>query len=148
VLGVDELTSDERFIDAVSRLGNKEELWAILEARFAARPAAEWVDLLSAASVPVAPVKNVLEALGDARAAGDGSIVAVRNGEACFENVATPIRFLNTAEVEPAYPPGLGADTVDILTGELGLPRPEVESLVADRVVAAPSLAESAPQLP
>jgi CoA:oxalate CoA-transferase len=148
VLGVGELTSDERFIDAVSRLRNREELWAILEARFAARPTAEWVDLLSAASVPVAPVKNVLEALGDARAAADGSIVAVRNGEACFENVATPIRFLNTAEVEPAYPPGLGADTVDILTGELGLPRPEVESLIADRVVAAPSLAEPAPQLP
>ena len=144
VLGVGELTSDERFIDAVSRLRNKEELWAILEARFAARPTAEWVDLLSAASVPVAPVKNVLEALGDARAAGDGSVVAVRNGEACFENVATPIRFLNTAEVEPGYPPGLGADTVDILTGELGLSRAEVESLIADRVVAAPSRAEPA----
>jgi CoA:oxalate CoA-transferase len=145
VLGVGELTSDERFTDAVSRLRNKEDLWAILEARFATRPAAEWVDLLSAASVPVAPVKNVLEALGDAQAAGDGSIVAVRNGEACFENVATPIRFLNTDDVEPAYPPGLGADTVDILTGELGLSRPEVESLIADRAVAAPSLAEPAP---
>jgi CoA:oxalate CoA-transferase len=138
VLGVGELTSDERFTDAVSRLRNKKELWAILEARFAARPAAEWVDLLSAASVPVAPVKNVLEALSDARAAGDGSVVAVRNGEACFENVATPIRFLNTAEVEPAYPPGLGADTVGILTGDLGLGQLEVKSLVADGVVAVP----------
>ena len=82
-------------------------------------------------------MKNVIEALGDARAAGDGSIVAVRNDEACFENVATPIRFLNTTEVEPGYPPGLGADTMSILSGELGLPRPEVESLIADRVVAA-----------
>ncbi|HEX3713140.1 MAG TPA: CoA transferase [Trebonia sp.] len=136
VLGFGELTGDERFADAVSRLRNKQELWAILEARFATRPAADWVDLLSAASVPVAPVKNVLEALDDARAAGDGSIVSVSDGEACFENVATPIRFLNTAEVEPGYPPGLGADTAAILACELGLPAPEVESLIADGVVA------------
>jgi len=139
VLGVGELTADERFTDAASRLRNKHELWAILEARFASRPAAEWVELLSAASVPVAPVKDVLEALGDARAAGDGSVVAVSDGESCFENVASPIRFLDTAEVEPGYPPGLGADTVDILTAELGLARPEVESLIADGAVAAPS---------
>ncbi len=136
-LGVGELAADERFSDAVARLRNKEQLWALLEARFATRPAADWVDLLSAASVPVAPVRNVLEALGDARAAGDGSIVEVGNGDTRFENVATPIRFPGTAEVEPGYPPALGADTIGILTGELGLTRPEVESLIADGAVAA-----------
>jgi crotonobetainyl-CoA:carnitine CoA-transferase CaiB-like acyl-CoA transferase len=136
VLGVSELVGDERFADAASRLRNKEELWAILEARFAERPAADWIDLLSAASVPVAPVKNVLEALADARAADDGSLVVVRNDEAAFENVATPIRFVNTTDVEPRYPPALGADTVGILVGELGIAQSEVESLIADRVVA------------
>jgi crotonobetainyl-CoA:carnitine CoA-transferase CaiB-like acyl-CoA transferase len=135
VLGVDELTGDERFADAAGRLRNKRELWAILEARFSRRPAAEWAELLAAASVPVALVKNVLEALGDARAAGDGSIVVVGNGEASFENVATPIRFPGTAAVEPGYPPALGADTVAILAGELGLSDREIESLIADHVV-------------
>jgi len=139
VLGVGELTGDERFADAASRLRNKQELWAILAARFAQRPAAEWAEVLAAASVPVALVKNVLEALGDARAAEDGSIVAVGNGEACFENVATPIRFFDTAGVEPRYPPALGGDTVGILAGELGLPDEEVETLIADRVVGAPA---------
>ena len=134
-LGVGELVADERFTDAVARLRNKEELWALLEARFATRPAAEWVDLLSAASVPVAAVRNVLEALGDARAAGDGSIVEVSNGQNRFENVATPIRFPGTAEAAPGYPPALGADTVGILTKELGLSGPEVESLIADGAV-------------
>ena len=139
VLGAAELTGDERFADAASRLRYKQELWTVLEARFAERPVAEWAELLAAASVPVAPVKNVLEALSDARAAGDGSIVVVGNGEDCFENVAAPVRFGNTAEVEPAYPPALGEDTVAILVGELGLPEREVESLIADRVVAVPA---------
>jgi CoA:oxalate CoA-transferase len=142
VLGVSELTSDERFRDAASRLRNKEELWAILEARFAGRPAAEWVDLLAAASVPVALVRNVLEALDDARDAGDGSLVVVGKDGAVFENVATPIRFVNTTEVVPGYPPTLGEDTVGILTGELGYPEAEVEALIADGVVASAQLTE------
>ncbi|WP_030258387.1 CaiB/BaiF CoA-transferase family protein [Streptacidiphilus jeojiense] len=142
VLGVDELVVDQRFVDAASRLSNKEALWAILEARFAERPAAEWVELLAAASVPVAPVRNVLEALADARAAGDGSLVVVQKDGTAFENVATPIRFVNTAEVEPSYPPTLGEDTVRILVDELGLPESEVAALIADRVVAGASLAE------
>jgi CoA:oxalate CoA-transferase len=141
VLGVSELTGDERFADAASRLRHKEQLWAVLEARFALRPAAQWVDLLSAASVPVAAVKNVLEALDDARAAGDGSLVTVSSAQASFENVATPIRFADTAAVEPGYPPALGADTAAIL-GELGLSALEVEALIADRVVAAAPAAE------
>jgi crotonobetainyl-CoA:carnitine CoA-transferase CaiB-like acyl-CoA transferase len=142
VLGIDELTGDERFLDAARRLRNKEELWAILESRFAERPASEWVDLLTEASVPVAQVKNVHEALTDARAAGDGSILVVRNENASFENVATPIRFVATADAEPSYPPALGEDTIGILVGELGLAEPEVESLIADRIVAVPSAAE------
>lgn len=143
VLGVAELIEDERFVDAGSRLRNKEALWEILEARFAERTAAEWVDALAGASVPVAPVKNVLEALTDARAADDGSLVLVREDELSFENVATPIRFVGTARVEPTYPPQLGADTVDVLVSELGFSEADVAAMVADRVVVATAMAET-----
>ncbi|KHK97826.1 carnitine dehydratase [Microbacterium mangrovi] len=135
VLGVPELVGDARFVDAAARLRNKEALWEILEARVATRPAAEWVDLLAAASVPVAPVKNVLEALDDARRADDGSLVTVRGATASFENVATPIRFVGTAGVDPTYPPRLGADTVGLLVDELGLPWEHVAELVESGVV-------------
>lgn len=137
VLGVNELVSDGRFLDAASRLQNKEALWEILEERFAERPAAEWVKLLADASVPVAPVKNVLEALEDAREAQDGSLITLGKGATSFENVATPIRFVDTVDVEPAYPPALGADTLSILTGELGMSSAEVAELLADGVIRA-----------
>ena len=140
VLEVEELVTDERFLDAPSRLRNKLELWPVLEARFATRPAAEWVELLAAASVPVSPVKNVLEALADARAAADGSIVVVADQEHSFENVATPIRFVGGADVTPVYPPTLGADTVDILVSELGFGPDEIEAMIADGVVGAQRL--------
>ncbi|MEV6345930.1 CoA transferase [Actinoplanes sp. NPDC051851] len=142
VLGVDELIADPRFADAAGRLRHKEQLWAVLEARFATRPAGDWVEALAAASVPAAPVKNVLEALADARAAGDGSLIEVKGEGASFENVATPIRFVGTADVEPGYPPALGADTAGILVGELGFSESEVDAMIADRVVFADALAE------
>jgi crotonobetainyl-CoA:carnitine CoA-transferase CaiB-like acyl-CoA transferase len=142
ILGVDELVSDARFIDAASRLRNRDQLWAILEARVAERPAAEWVELLTAASVPVAPVKNVLEALEDARLADDGSLLTVRTDDVAFESVATPIRFVGIENAEAAYPPALGADTVDILVDELGLVREDVDALIADGVILAAKAAQ------
>jgi len=136
-LDVPELIVDARFVDAASRLRNKDALWAILEARVATRPAAEWVQLLTAGSVPVAPVRNVLEALQDARAADDGSLLTVRGDSAAFENVATPIRFVDTAEVEAAYPPALGGDTFELLIDELGYSEAAVQALVEDGVLGA-----------
>ena len=132
-----ELIGDDRFVDAAARLRNKQALWAILEARVATRPAAEWVDLLTAASVPVAPVRNVLEALQDARDADDGSLITVRGETAEFENVATPIRFVNTADVDAAYPPALGGDTFALLTEELGYSESDVQTMVDDHVLGA-----------
>lgn len=137
VLGVPELVADERFATAAGRLRNKEQLWDILESRFAERPAEDWVRLLSDASVPVAPVKNVLEALEDARTADDGTLITVSDGDRSFENVATPIRFVDTEGVEAQYPPALGQDTVDILTHDLGIPHSEVQRLLSDGVIGA-----------
>lgn len=137
VLGLDALVTDDRFMSAELRLANREPLWDILEERFASRPAAEWVDLLAAASVPVALVKNVLEALEEAREAGDGTLLTVRGPNATFENVATPIRFVDTVDTTPRYPPGLGEDTVAILRDELGIAADELDALLRDGVIAA-----------
>lgn len=137
VLALDDLIIDERFVDAAGRLQNKEALWAILEERVSEKPAAEWVDLLTSESVPVALVKNVLEALTDAQNADDGSLVTVSNGLHTFENVATPIRFVDGVDIAPTYPPELGADTFDILRNRLRLSEEVIASLVADGVVGA-----------
>lgn len=136
VLGLDELIVDERFSSAAGRLTNKHALWELLEARVSQRSAREWVALLTDASVPVALVKNVLEALTDARTE-DGSLLVVANDDLEFENVATPIRFVNTVNVPPLYPPTLGQDTIDILMAGLGLTDDDVASLLADGVVGA-----------
>lgn len=136
-LDLSDLPSDQRFEDADRRLANRDALWEILEARFSQRPSGVWVERLGAAGVPVAPVKDVLEALADARSADDGSLITIGDGAAAFENVATPISFAGTSTLPPRYPPALGADTFAILE-ELGYDPAEVESMFLDRVVATP----------
>lgn len=143
VLGIEELVRDERFTDAALRLANKEELWQLLEQGFAQEPAAVWVERLTSAQVPVAPVQSVLEALQDARSADDGSLITVSNGSAAFENVATPVRFVDTNLVEPTYPPRLGEHSREILFGDLGLSPDEVDALFAERAVLAAGVPET-----
>lgn len=137
VLGIERLTADPRFRSGAARLAHQEELAPLLEAAFGQRPAAAWVDLLVARSVPAALIKNVPEALADARAAGRGMIVPLTSPEGeVIETVATPIRYPGAAPVQHRFPPRLGADTDQILR-ELGYTSSQIAELRARHVLGA-----------
>ena len=63
LVGAPELASDARFSEREARLRHRAELTAALEARLAARPAAEWEELLVAAGVPAGGVLTVPDIL-------------------------------------------------------------------------------------
>jgi len=146
VLGLERLTADPRFRTGAERLAHQAELAPLLESAFGRRPAAAWVDLLVARSVPAALIKNVPEALGDARSAGRGMIIPLTGpaGET-IETVATPIRYGGPADgsgSEPGtaryrFPPRLGADTDQILR-ELGYTSARIAELRDRRILADP----------
>jgi crotonobetainyl-CoA:carnitine CoA-transferase CaiB-like acyl-CoA transferase len=61
-IGLPELPADERFATNRARVAHIAELGDALEAVFRTEPAAHWVELLRAASVPVGPINDVAEA--------------------------------------------------------------------------------------
>jgi crotonobetainyl-CoA:carnitine CoA-transferase CaiB-like acyl-CoA transferase len=61
-LGRPELPADERFATNSARVANVDALGAEIESVLRTRPAAEWIDVLRAASVPVGPINDVAEA--------------------------------------------------------------------------------------
>ncbi|MCL7021223.1 CoA transferase, partial [Vibrio vulnificus] len=61
--GREDLIGDARFAHPADRKTRREELRTELEAALAARPAAEWEEILSAAGVPAARVLSVPEVL-------------------------------------------------------------------------------------
>jgi itaconate CoA-transferase len=59
VLGRADLLADDRYASNESRVVHRDELESLLEAEFANKSAAEWLDLLRAAGIPCGGVNNV-----------------------------------------------------------------------------------------
>jgi crotonobetainyl-CoA:carnitine CoA-transferase CaiB-like acyl-CoA transferase len=70
VVGLPELARDERFATNGARVANADALADRLGDAFRARPAAEWLDALRAASVPAGPINGVDEAFALAEELG------------------------------------------------------------------------------
>ncbi len=119
---------------------------AILEAVFAARPAAEWIATLSAAGVPVEAVLDADRRAFVARVLDDpvnrqlGRVMRyhyARVGQ--LDQVTVPFRFGPQGLPAPAGTiPGLGADTRAVL-GEAGLDAAQQDKLLAAGTVTAPA---------
>jgi crotonobetainyl-CoA:carnitine CoA-transferase CaiB-like acyl-CoA transferase len=110
-IGRPELAGDERFVDNPSRVRNRDVLIPLLSEVFAAKPAAEWADLLSAAGIPCGPVNDMAQAYQLAASLGLAPIAAVGQ----VPTAASPLRLSRTPVRYDLAPPPLGADTAAIL---------------------------------
>jgi crotonobetainyl-CoA:carnitine CoA-transferase CaiB-like acyl-CoA transferase len=135
-LGLPELVDDPRFANGAARLAHREELWPLLEAAFLRRNAAEWIAPLAELGVPIALIKNVNEALDDAREAGRGMVASLEGeqGEK-IEVVGNPIKFVGAPEQQASYPPALGAHSQRVLEDWLSLDAASVDALCEAGVV-------------
>lgn len=110
VLGVNELTADPRFETLGARHRNRGELEPLLEQAFLARAADEWVELLTAAGVPVAPVNTLDRALSDTQVVHREMVVEMTraDGSDAVRVVGNPIKLRSLPEPLLAYPPRKG----------------------------------------
>jgi len=151
VLGLADLVTDPRFIDAAARQSDREALWALMEPRFATRPASEWVDALRAARVPVALVRTIDEAIDGPTTQDLGMLVDLVGPSGDVHRVVgSPIRVDGSpAPADPVrFPPALGEDTHRVLSGILGYPSERVEELDQQGVVRRTSDATRRPSEP
>ena len=84
-------------------------------------------------------IKNVLEALADARQSGRGLIWRMERGDCEFDTLGTPITFDPPVDMPRHYPPRIGEHTREVLREIVGLSEDELSDLVTQGVaVAAP----------
>jgi crotonobetainyl-CoA:carnitine CoA-transferase CaiB-like acyl-CoA transferase len=114
-LEADHLGADPRFVTNADRVAHRAELRDALEEVLTAAPRDRWLERLTAAGVPVAPINELPEVFADpdiqARTVAD---------VAGIPQVRSPFRIDGAPVAVDRPPPALGADTEAVL-GALGL---------------------------
>ena len=113
-LDVSEWLNDPRFVNNAARVRNRDELIALLSARFANQPLAHWQEVFESAQIPMAAINTVKQAI-DHPVAKRMQIEI--DGVAML---ASPLRLSATPPRYALPPPKLDAHRAEILT-ELGI---------------------------
>jgi crotonobetainyl-CoA:carnitine CoA-transferase CaiB-like acyl-CoA transferase len=132
-IGLPELATDERFDDFAGRDRNRDELVPILEAAFAERTSAEWLELLAEMDIPSAAVNEVEAALRDPQAAARGSVVEYDHPSlGHVRQVASPLRMGD--ELPLRRGPFRGEHTQEVLVEVCGYSPERVHELAEEGV--------------
>ena len=118
-IGRDDIRTDPRFADIVSRRVNGTALVEELDAVFTTKPMAEWAEIFHANNVWYAPVNMVHEVLNDPVVQAAGAFVDVPGPDGPVRMVATPADFSETKWEPRGIQPELGQHTEEVLL-ELG----------------------------
>ena len=116
-----DLAADERFKTIVGRLANRVVLIEELEKIFAARTAAEWIDILLAAGIPAGPILNYAQALASDHAKAREAVMEFEHPiEGKVKSIGFPVKLSETKQRVRRHPPLLGEHNDEILA-ELGI---------------------------
>ncbi|MDH5522178.1 MAG: CoA transferase, partial [Acidimicrobiia bacterium] len=112
-LGRADLADDPDYVDNAHRVANRGRLVAALSDVFATRPVSHWVDALSAAGVPAAPVRTLDQVFESPE--GRATVVTVDDDErGDLRLVRSPWRGIGLGEDQHQAPPRLGEHTDDV----------------------------------
>jgi crotonobetainyl-CoA:carnitine CoA-transferase CaiB-like acyl-CoA transferase len=126
-----DLAADPRYQTRDSRRQNYQELEAALAPVFRKKTRAEWLERLEANDVPVVPLYNIAEALGDPQVRHLGLVETADHPQAGkLQFVGGPVRYDGPTKSESSPPPLLGEQSVKILN-ELGYDQKAIDALAS-----------------
>lgn len=129
LLGIPTAVEDPRFITGADRSANRQQLTELIEASLVAKPADEWVPLISQEGIPCGPIYNYTQALASEQVAALG---LVQHSQRRDGSELPLLRGPLSLDGEPSEilspPPLLGEHTTEVLM-ELGMTYDDVTRL-------------------
>ena len=136
VIDREDLARNPLFLTNVDRVKNREQLIPVLDAIFRQHPVASWIDRLIAVGVPSGPINDLRQVFDDPHVQSRKMRLEMEHPRSgTLPILANPIRFSVTPPTYQRVPPALGEHTREVLAGELGLSREEIDSLAADNII-------------
>ena len=129
LLGIRLAVEDPRFITGADRSANRQLLTELIETALTAKPAAEWVPLVSQAGIPCGPIYNYTQALASEQVAALGLVQhSQRRDGSELPLLRGPLSLDGEASEILSPPPLLGEHTTEVLM-ELGMTHDDVARL-------------------
>jgi CoA:oxalate CoA-transferase len=127
----------DRFSHLLYFEDDKAELWPILDSVFATKPTAEWCELLGAAGLRFAPVRDHADVADDPGVRANGYITRIDDPSVPGSEtdvVRAPVRFSEPTPAIGAHVPELGQDTESVLL-EAGYSWDDIAALSAEGAI-------------
>jgi crotonobetainyl-CoA:carnitine CoA-transferase CaiB-like acyl-CoA transferase len=134
-IGRADLLTDPRFADPAKLMANMQELTAILDEVFCAKPMAHWYEVFSSVHVTFGAVRGPQEVVNDPQLRLNDIIVPLDGaGGKLTSTISSPIQVHGVAKVAARRAPELGEHTDEILQ-QLGFAATDIEGLRAGGAV-------------
>jgi len=138
VLGHPEWRSDARFATNSDRMAHLGVLVDLMNAVVRTRTREQWQAAFDAAGVPAGPVHTIGEALSHPQTVARGMVVETDHPQAgTTRAIGCPIHFSASPDRSSTPAPLLGQHTREVLR-EFDLPEAEIDTLLAEGVIAEP----------
>lgn len=130
----DMFESDPRFSSQEARSRNIGDVYAFIAEQIATRTSAEWLWLLKAADIPVAPLNSIEDVIDDPHLGESGFFVMTEHPtEGRLRMMATPSAWSRTPPGALRPAPRLGEHSAEILR-EAGYAEADIEAMIASGV--------------
>ncbi|MDB5039598.1 MAG: L-carnitine dehydratase/bile acid-inducible protein [Candidatus Eremiobacteraeota bacterium] len=137
-IGGDALVADPRFRTNVERVANGAALDALIEGFCSARSRDDAIEAFTRAGCAVGPLESIASVMDNPQIVARGSLTRLADpdlGEVVVNNAFPHFARAGAPELRPG-PTTVGADTADVLAGDLGLREEELDDLAARGIIA------------